>query len=223
MPEPFYSSVCHARHLRLPNLNDLRGTKQPEQVGMAAQRNKRRHLMNAHRSLNVSLIVLSALMFCIVNSVQAASIEEEANLLGPESGFQLCDGPVVGKTSVQTKSLSLAEKIVGKVFNKDKSSEDLTVSVRFRNGTPETEFNVFWFGLATPLDCGSTTSNSTIIGQITTDTRGRARERFRIIGGNPFPGEGVLLAVCFVGDPPGEVCVNPVFTSLLPGIFPPAP
>ena len=175
------------------------------------------------RNLMVLLAVLFASTFWFGASVQAAAVEETSDLRGPESALFQCDGATVGRATIEHSDLSLAEKITGFVFDKDKSDNRVLVTVRFRNGTPDTEFNVFWVTPNNPGDCYAGGNARELLGQIMTDANGRARARFSLPDGNPVPGEGVVLFLC-VRD--GDTCMTPVtdfdrYTAVFSEVFPP--
>lgn len=182
------------------------------------------------RSLKVSFAVLFVFMFCFGTSVQAASTEVTSDLLGPESDLFQCDGDNVGRATIAKKELNLAERIVGGVLRKDKSSDRLTVTLRFRNGPDGATFNVFWIEPDAPGDCYAGGNARKLLGQITTDSRGRGKARFTETEGNPFPnpapGGGVVLFLCLPDAATGLTCESPVtdfdrYTATFPGFRPP--
>jgi hypothetical protein len=156
------------------------------------------------------------------------AVEERSRLLGPESALFVCDGENVGRATIKHKSLSLAETIVGAVLEKEKGNDKVTVTVRFRNGPPDTEFNVFWVEPDNPGDCYAGGNQRELLGQIMTDADGRGKARFHLEDGNPFPGGGVVLFLCIPDAVTGLTCETPItdfdrFTALFTEVFPPAP
>lgn len=179
--------------------------------------------MKKNRRLMLSFLVLFALMFCFGTSLQAAGVEEQVELKGPDVIPDTCAGAVVGRASIEHKDLDLAQQIVGSVLDKDKSDDSIDITLRFRNGPPNALFNVIWAALSIPGDCASIISG-TFVGQISTDANGAGRDRYRLQAGNPFPGNGVKLLVCLPTGPTGN-CVSgdTVYTALFTEVFPPAP
>lgn len=189
--------------------------------------------MITFRNLMVSLAVLFVFMFCFGTSLQAASVEETVELVGPETAGGDCDGDNVGRASIEHRAESLAERIVGRVFDKDKSDDSLTITVRTRprGNAEELEdmvFNVFWFAVAPGGNCYDPTMDEAFfLGTITTDDRGRGRARFQEPDGNKSPGDGVTLVVCKQPAPDDETCDLtdglPSYTAIFTKDFPPGP
>lgn len=178
--------------------------------------------MKKIRRFSVSFAVLFALMFCYGTSLQAAAVEETVELKGPDVQPGTCIGGTVGRVTIEHKDLDLAQTIVGEVLNKDKTDNDNIVTVRFRNGPPDTQMTVAWLGLPTPGDCLPIMGGN-FLGIITTDANGRARARFVLE--NPFPGKGVKIRACvhLTGPTNGCDAGDEIYTGLFTEVFPPAP
>lgn len=176
-------------------------------------------------------ILFIVFYFGFCNTIFAASSLKEVNRLrGPLTEMDICGGADVGRATIEHKDLDLAQKIVGKVFNKDKSTDRITVSVIARDIQEDRNYNVYWISLDTPGVCDFDMvmpEDLRFLGRFRTDENGWGRGRFRLEEGNPVPGKGVVLFVCRPGQIsiPGGFCnfTEPAFTSLFESVFPPNP